>query len=134
QPEYFAALFQMLWKELGGTLAKGIIDGKVPSNAEPVVWHDSESLADTIRRINKQSNNVMARTLLLTLGAERTGAGATPATGAAAALAVLNEQNVNTRGWVLDNGAGLSREGRVTAEGLSDMLNAAWRSPLMPEF
>ena len=134
QPEYFSALFQMLWKELGGTLAKGIREGKVPASAEPVVWHDSESLSDTIRQINKQSNNVMARTLFLTLGAERVGAGATPQTGAAAALAVLQEQKVDVRGWVLDNGAGLSREGRVTAEGLAGMLDAAWHSPLMPEF
>src|SRR5690606_144773 len=29
QPDYFSALFQMLWKELGGTLAKGIRDGKL---------------------------------------------------------------------------------------------------------
>src|SRR5690606_9248405 len=78
QPDYFSALFQMLWKELGGTLAKGIRDGKVAGGVEPVVWHDSQSLADTIRQINKQSNNVMARTLFLTLGAERMGAGATP--------------------------------------------------------
>lgn len=134
QPDYFAALFQMLWKELGGTLAKGISEGRVPAGSEPVVWHESETLADTIRQINKQSNNVMARTLFLTLGVERMGAGATPQTGASAALAVLNGQKVDTRGWVLDNGAGLSREGRITAEGLAGMLDTAWHSPLMPEF
>ncbi|WP_073105591.1 D-alanyl-D-alanine carboxypeptidase/D-alanyl-D-alanine endopeptidase [Pollutimonas bauzanensis] len=134
QPDYFSALFQMLWKELGGTLAKGLRDGKVAAGAEPVVWHESESLANTIRQINKQSNNVMARTLFLTLGAERMGEGATPQSGASATLAVLNGQRVDTRGWVLDNGAGLSREGRVTADGLAGMLDAAWRSPLMPEF
>ncbi len=134
QPDYFSALFQMLWKELGGTLAKGVREGKVPSSAESVVWHESESLADTIRQINKQSNNVMARTLFLTLGAERFGAGATPETGARATLAVLQEQKVDTRGWSLDNGAGLSREGRVTAGGLAGMLDTAWRSALMPEF
>lgn len=134
QPDYFSALFQMLWKELGGTLAKGIRDGKLAAGVAPVVWHDSESLANTIRQINKQSNNVMARTLFLTLGAERMGAGATPQTGASAALAVLNGQKVDTRGWVLDNGAGLSREGRVTADGLAGMLDTAWHSPLMPEF
>ncbi len=134
QPDYFSALFQMLWKELGGTLAMGVKDGKVPSGATPIVWHESESLADTIRQINKQSNNVMARTLFLTLAAERMGAGATPQSGASAALAVLKDQKVDTRGWVLDNGAGLSREGRLTAEGLVGMLNVAWHSPLMPEF
>lgn len=134
QPEYFSGLFQMLWKELGGTLGKGIREGKVAAGTEPVVWHESPSLANTIRQINKQSNNVMARTLFLTLGAERMGAGATPQTGASAALAVLNGQKVDTRGWVLDNGAGLSREGRVTADGMASMLDAAWHSPLMPEF
>ncbi|NYT87028.1 D-alanyl-D-alanine carboxypeptidase/D-alanyl-D-alanine endopeptidase [Pollutimonas harenae] len=134
QPDYFSALFQMLWRELGGTLAKGLRVGKVPSGVSLVVWHDSETLGDTIRQINKQSNNVMARTLLLTLGANKLGPGATPSTGARAALAVLRDQQVDTRGWVIDNGAGLSRDGRLTAAGLADMLDTAWRSPLMPEF
>lgn len=134
QPAYFEALFQMLWKELGGTLGKGVSSGRVPPGMQPVVWHDSNTLADTIRQINKQSNNVMARTLLLTLGAEKIGSGATPDTGSRAAMTILHSQNVDTRGWVIDNGAGLSREARLTAGGLSSMLEAAWRSPLMPEF
>lgn len=134
QHDYFSALFQMLWKELGGTLARGVREGKVPAGADPIVWHDSESLADTIRLINKQSNNVMARTLLLTLGAEHIGPGATPQSGARASLALLQAQGIDTRGWVLDNGAGLSREGRVTAEGMAGMLGVAWHSALMPEF
>src|SRR5690606_423556 len=71
QKQHFEALFRMLWKELGGTLGRGITEGQVPSNARLLAWHDSETLADTIRLINKQSNNVMARMLLLTLGAEQ---------------------------------------------------------------
>ena len=134
QPEYFSDLFQMLWRELGGTLAKGLRAGTVPASAGMVVWHDSDTLGDTIRQINKQSNNVMARTLLLTLGAEKFGAGATPRSGAMAALDELGRQQVNTQGWVIDNGAGLSRASRLTASGLGSMLNAAWQSPLMPEF
>jgi len=134
QPEHFEALFRMLWKELGGTLGKGVTQGRTPAGAKPLVWSDSETLADTIRQINKQSNNVMARTLLLTLGAEKLGPGATPATGAQAAQAVLRSQGVDTRGWHIDNGSGLSRQGRLTAAGLAGMLQAAWRSPLMPEF
>src|SRR3546814_16598450 len=76
----------------------------------------------------------MARTLLLTLGAEKLGPGATTQTGGAALLAVLKSQGVDTGGWVIDNGAGLSRTGRLTAQGLAGMLDAAWRSPLLPEF
>ena len=33
----------------------------------------------------------------------------------------------------MDNGAGLSREGRISAMGLTRLLQAAWRSPLMPD-
>ena len=134
QQQHFEAMFRMLWKELGGTLGRGISEGRVPSNARLLAWHDSETLADTIRLINKQSNNVMARMLLLTLGAEQRSSGATAATGAAAALDVLREQGVNVSGWVLENGSGLSRHARLTADGLAGMLDLAWRSPLMPEF
>lgn len=134
QKMHFEALFRMLWKELGGTLGRGITEGRVPGNARLLAWHDSETLADTIRLINKQSNNVMARMLLLTLGAEQGSDGATPRTGAAAALNLLREQGVNISGWVLENGSGLSRHERLTAEGLAGMLELAWRSPLMPEF
>lgn len=133
QPQHFEAVFRMLWKEMGGTLARGLSEGRVPGNARLLAWHDSEPLADVIRLINKQSNNVMARTLLLTLGAEQR-SGATARSGAAAALQVLSEQGVDVRGWVLENGSGLSRVERVTAEGLAGMLDLAWRSPLMPEF
>ncbi len=134
QQAYFSSLFAMLWRELGGTLARGVRAGRVPGNATVLAWHDSQSLGDTIRYINKHSNNVMARTLLLTLGAELSGPGATPQSGASAALRILGAQGVDTRGWVIDNGAGLSRDSRLTAQGLGGMLDAAWRSPLMPEF
>lgn len=131
---HFESLFRMLWMELGGTLGRGIREGAVPSNARLLAWHDSESLSDTIRLVNKQSNNVMARMLLLSLGAELRSAGATPALGAAAALDLLRSQGVDVQGWVLENGSGLSRQERLTANGLASMLEAAWRSPLMPEF
>src|SRR5690606_3542979 len=134
QPQYFSGLFRQLWRDLGGTLAKGIVPGRTPGNAQLIAWGDSETLADTIRQINKQSNNVMARHLLLTLGAEKMGRPATPASGAQAVLDVLREQGVDIRGWHVENGSGLSRSGRLTAGGLAGMLDAAWRSPLMPEF
>ena len=134
QQAHFEAMFRMLWKELGGTLGRGITEGRVPSNAKLLVRHDSETLADTIRLINKQSNNVMARMLLLTLGAEYKGPGVTASTGAAAALEILRNQGVDVHGWVVENGSGLSRQGRLTAEGLTNMLEVAWRSSLMPEF
>jgi D-alanyl-D-alanine carboxypeptidase/D-alanyl-D-alanine-endopeptidase (penicillin-binding protein 4) len=134
QEQYFDATFKLLWRELGGTLAKGVRSGTLPANAKMLVWQDSETLSDTIRIINKQSNNVMARTVFLTLAAELNGQGATPESGSRALLGVLGQQGIDTRGWVFDNGSGLSRDGRVTARGLGTMLDKAWSSPLMPEF
>ncbi|NLC36727.1 MAG: D-alanyl-D-alanine carboxypeptidase/D-alanyl-D-alanine-endopeptidase [Alcaligenaceae bacterium] len=134
QQQHFEAQFRMLWTELGGTLGRGLTEGAVPASARLLAWHDSETLADTIRLVNKQSNNVMARMLLLALGAEQRASGATAQSGAQAAFEVLRNQGVDTRGWVLENGSGLSRAERLTADGLAGMLDIAWRSPLMPEF
>ncbi|WP_322996446.1 D-alanyl-D-alanine carboxypeptidase/D-alanyl-D-alanine-endopeptidase [Castellaniella sp.] len=134
QADHFEALFRLLWRELGGTLARGFAEGKAPAKAEVLASLDSESLADVIRLINKRSNNVMARMLLLTLGAELNGPGATPASGGQAVQQILKNQQVDITGWVLDNGSGLSRQGRITAHGLAQMLDVAWRSPMMPEF
>ncbi|CAM5210226.1 D-alanyl-D-alanine carboxypeptidase/D-alanyl-D-alanine-endopeptidase (Penicillin-binding protein 4) OS=Castellaniella defragrans OX=75697 GN=HNR28_000711 PE=3 SV=1 [Castellaniella defragrans] len=134
QADHFEGLFSLLWQELGGTIARGITAGKAPSNARMLVWHDSPWLSDVIRQINKNSNNVMARMTFLTLGAELKGPGATTASGREAVLDIMKNQGVDTTGWVLVNGSGLSRQGRVTARGLGQMYDHIWRSPLMPEF
>ena len=134
QEAYFASVFKMLWRELGGTLARDIRFGKSPANAKPLVWHVSDSLSDLIRRINKQSNNVMARTLMLSIGAQLQGQGATAQSSAQATLRLLQSQGLDTTGWHIDNGSGLSRTGRLTARGLANLLDTAWHSPLMPEF
>ncbi len=134
QQHYFAQVFRLLWRELGGTLARDLRDGRVPAGARVLAAHDSAALADVIRQINKRSNNVMARNLLLSLGAALDGPGATADSAARTVLGLLSREQVDTRGWVIDNGAGLSRSARLTAAGLAGMLDAAWHSPLMPEF
>ena len=134
QQAFFDSVFKMIWKELGGTLAHGISAGTVPRNAEALVWHDSRSLADQIRVINKQSNNVMATLLLLRLGNQINGKGATTASSENAAMRILQSQGVNTAGWRIDNGSGLSRQARVTASGMAQMLDVVWQSNYMPEF
>lgn len=134
QEQHFTDLFKLLWKELGGTLGHGVIAGQVPGQSSLIYSHSSPPLADVIRQINKYSNNVMARMTLLTLGAKTSGSGATTASGSQAVQAVLRGQGIDTSSWVLDNGSGLSRTGRLTAGGLGQMLQVAWNSPLMPEF
>lgn len=134
QPAQTAGVFRELWKELGGTMTGQVRDGMAPADGTVLASHDSPELGDVIRIINKHSNNVMARTLLLTLGAERGLRPATVASSDAVAARALAAQGLPMTGLVLDNGAGLAREARVSAGDLAALLGAAWKSPYMPEF
>ena len=134
QPDYATEVFRMLWRELGGTFKGQVRTGMVPGDAVVLASHDSPTLAEVIRQINKRSNNVMARTLLLTLGAERGRKPATVASSEAVAKSLLARQGLDMPELVIDNGAGLSREARVSADSLASMLTVAWNSPVMPEY
>jgi D-alanyl-D-alanine carboxypeptidase/D-alanyl-D-alanine-endopeptidase (penicillin-binding protein 4) len=133
QPAHAEATFKVLWQELGGSTGR-ITAGKVPLDAVLFANYDSPPLGDVVRRINKFSNNVMARTLLLTLGATHEPGPATPATGGMAVNGILEARGLHFPELVLDNGSGLSRDGRIAADSLGRLLLAAWHSPVMPEF
>ena len=133
-PAYVHGVFSALWREQGGTLTGGVREATVPTGTEPFYSWNSPPLADVIRSINKYSNNVMTRQLLLTLGAERLGAPGTTEKGTRVVQAWLERQGLSFPELVLDNGAGLSREARISARHLAQVLLAAYRSAYMPEF
>ena len=123
-------MFRTLWRELGGSLRGQVREGKTPDDARLLAAQDSPALGEIVREINKYSNNVMARQLFLTLAAERP---ATPDGARRRIKTWLDEKNLKLPELVLDNGSGLSRSERISAEGLSQLLLAAWQSPVMPE-
>ncbi len=127
-------VYRTLWAELGGRHRGGLRRGVVPQDVEPALRWRSRPLAEIIRSVNKFSNNVMTRQLLHTLGAERDGPPGTAAAGVAVIHEYLDAHGIDTSGLVVDNGAGLSRETRISAETLAGVLVAAARSPLAPEF
>ncbi len=132
--EYFAASLRQVWSELGGTISGVTREALVPTQSVEMVASQSVPLSDVIRDINKYSNNVMARQLLLTLAAER---GLQPASSAAAAGIVQNwlaAKGMHTAGLVIENGSGLSRTERIAAADLARLLQWVWQSPTMPEF
>lgn len=134
QPDHAAHIFQQMWTELGGQMNGPISSGVVPPDAVVLAAHESRPLSDMIRTINKLSNNVMARMVLLALG-EAYGTGpATPASGAQAVTRVLADEGLVFPELVLENGSGLSRHEAISASSLASMLNTAWASPRMPEF
>jgi D-alanyl-D-alanine carboxypeptidase/D-alanyl-D-alanine-endopeptidase (penicillin-binding protein 4) len=131
--QLFYGAFSSHWKNAGGMLAGRVLTGHVREGSKPFYVHKSRPLADIIRLVNKHSNNVMTRQLLLTLGAEMKGAPATLEKGRQAIQEWMQQQNIRHDHLVVDNGSGLSRDARVTAVTLLDLLQHVWRSPFMPE-
>jgi D-alanyl-D-alanine carboxypeptidase/D-alanyl-D-alanine-endopeptidase (penicillin-binding protein 4) len=133
QPDYVYGVFRQLWQELGGTLGGGWRDGAVPADAKLLATAESESNAALARDINKFSNNVMARQVYLTLGAELQQPPANSGRSAQAVRAWLAGKQLDFPELVLENGAGLSRQARISAAHMGALLREAWRSAVMPE-
>ena len=132
--EYFDSSMRQLWREMGGSLQGVTREGVLPAQAQEITQWQSAALTDAIRDINKFSNNVMARQLLLTLAAERGYQPASKEAGAAVIRQWLIAKGINAAELVIDNGSGLSRADRLSAALLARILQAAWMSPTMPEF
>ena len=124
-----------LWAEQGGKLVGRVREGRAPANARPAFEVTSPPLAEVIRDINKFSNNVMAQQLFLSLSLNSS---------TAPAPASLDASRSVLQAWwrerfgaqdmpVLDNGSGLSRQERITPQGLARMLQTAYASGAMPE-
>ncbi|HPY39902.1 MAG TPA: D-alanyl-D-alanine carboxypeptidase/D-alanyl-D-alanine-endopeptidase [Thiolinea sp.] len=125
--------FRDFWQMLGGKLGGTLQIGQIKSGDHQYYVHTSNPLAEQIRLINKWSNNVMTREVMLTLGAKMFDAPATLEKGRLAVLKVLTDQGISTQGLVIDNGSGLSRNERVSARQFGELLQVIWRDPYMPE-
>jgi len=132
--DHVAGVMRQLWSESGGAWAGAAREGSVPPGARLVHTLESPPLAEIVRDTNKFSNNIMARHLFLTLGAESAGAPADAPKALAAVKAWIAAKKISAPELVMENGSGLSRIERITAGNLAALLQAAWRSAVMPEF
>ena len=129
--QYVGALFNTLWREMGGSITGQTRDGATPAQARPLAMSRSPSMSEVVRDINKYSNNVMARQLFLTLGIN--GGDATTTVAASAIKQWLALKGLAVPELVLENGSGLSRIERISARNLGAVLLNAWASPVMSE-
>lgn len=135
QMPYMYGVFRQLWEELGGTLLGGVREASsLPALAQLLHTHYSPTLVETVRDINKFSNNVMARQVYLGIGAFAHGPPATPESAEVAIKEWLAGKRLLNPAFVLENGSGLSRIERIAPQTLGRILIDAYRSPLMPEF
>jgi len=132
--QFFAGGFLALWQQQGGSFSGAIREGKVPAGARLVAVHESPPLGDIVHDINKFSNNVMARNVFLTIGATASPLPSTTAKSAAAVTAYLRRNGISMPELLLENGCGLSREERVSALSLANLLQAANASPVAQVF
>ncbi len=132
--EYTYGVFKSLWQRSGGTLnGQGRLQLRPRSSA---LFHvaTSKPLTDVITGVNKFSNNIMARQLFLTLGRESFGIPGTPEKGFKAVKQWLQSEHISMPELVMENGAGLSRISRISANSLSKLLRRGWDSSYRPEF
>ena len=125
--------------------AGGVLHGRVVAAAEtpgtspiplgrdgefqrPLSFHGSKPLAQLVRDINKSSDNVAARNLMLSLSP---GFPERPATLAGAQKIVgmwLREQGLSTSDVRVENGSGLSHSERAKPRAMVQLLRKAWRT------
>ncbi len=134
--QHAEGLIRALWDEQGGTWQGSVQMGKMPTTDLRLLSEiESPSLAEIVRDINKYSNNVMARQLFLSLSSvDRENGPATLESSQTLLKRWLTSEGINTSTLILENGSGLSRSERTSAEMLNQLLVHAWKSPVMPEF
>lgn len=131
-PKDFACeSFAGQWQQMGGAGTSVCLEGETPQDTNTVAEHLSAPLSDAIRTMNKQSDNLFARSIFLTLGANQ--AGDTVENARAAVFKSFKQSGIDTQGLVIENGSGLSREERVTARTLGTMLYRAYFNDLFNE-
>lgn len=134
---YIERFLQSFWQELGGTWKGRVKDGLTPPDAVLLVERHSETLADLVKPINKASDNLMARTLYLTLGTQLPKEGRLDNTFLNANATIrhwFNKNGLATEGLVMENGSGLSRLERISARQLASLLQIGARSNWFAEF
>lgn len=139
---YAERALEGMWRASGGLLTGRVRTGAAPATARLV--HDAQSLplADIVADINKFSNNVMAQQLFLTLGRLPDKSAPGMAAGSPAGVATFERSRAWVGRWwqtrfgatvpapLLDNGSGLSRDERITADALLALLRDAAAHPV----
>jgi len=134
QDEYIYGVFKSMWQQLGGTLSGSYRNASQQFSGDPFYSWQSLPLSEIIKDINKYSNNVMSRQLLLTMAMESRGIPGNRDSGIEAVKNWLESINIHAPELLIENGSGLSRKSRITAKHLGKLLEYAYQSPLQPEF
>ncbi|MHB1950819.1 MAG: D-alanyl-D-alanine carboxypeptidase/D-alanyl-D-alanine endopeptidase [Acidiferrobacteraceae bacterium] len=130
---YVYGVFRELWRQQGGHFHGALEEAAVPAHMRRLYEVQSQPLAEVLYDINKYSNNLMAREVVMTLGAQEYGLPGSTAKGLAAIRSWLASHGFHFPELVLQNGVGLSRAERISARHLGQLLLYAYNNRYMPE-
>lgn len=132
--QFIAALFRGAWEAAGGRWTGEARWVRNVAGTTLLEWSSPRTMLDVVRDVNKQSNNVMARSLLLQNAAVTLRAPVSLAQARNVLVDWLRTRRVEMPGLVVDNGSGLSRDERVCAVGMVNVLRDAAASPVGDDF
>jgi D-alanyl-D-alanine carboxypeptidase/D-alanyl-D-alanine-endopeptidase (penicillin-binding protein 4) len=127
---YAATVFAEVLEARGITVARPVTTSSdsLPAGVRVLAAHDSPTMAEMLKAVNKPSQNLHAEMLLRLAGVKAKEEGTMEA-GHEAALDFLRRAGVTVEPWALQDGSGLSRSDLVTARGLVALLTAMARHP-----
>ena len=129
-----AGSFARMWRDAGGTWRGTMKEGVTPKNARVLYTHTSAPLASMVTDINKFSNNVMARQLLLTLDAELSKRPGQAKRGGRSIREWAKARGFDLPDLVIENGSGLSRVERVSPQSMAKILEYGLTAPFASDF
>lgn len=116
------ATFRDALQQVGISVKGKAVVGVLPKKSRRLAVYESEPLSSIICESNKSSSNFVAEQLLKTLGAEVFGPPGTTSKGIQAVQEFLAELGIQPDSYVLENGSGLSRKNRFSAEQFVTLL------------
>ncbi len=133
---HFGGALAGLLEESGIKVRGRVRRGLMPSSAQVLFTDNSEPLGYIINKLNKYSNNIIAETLVKTLGAEFYGAPGTFANGHRVVEDFLQDQvGWQAKSYVYENGSGLNDVNRFSVQQIAQLLAyMRWRPEAGPEF
>lgn len=120
---HFGSTLVYFLQQRGVKVQHRIIEGRVPDGARLILVDRSPPLSDIVSDLNHYSNNIIAETLIKTMGAEVMGAPGTFDNGLLVARKFLEEKVGFQPGtYVFNNGSGLNDVNRCSARQVVKLL------------